>query len=81
MKNYFSSIIIILVVFGFIGLGIAGGIADGKAAKERWNNGICELCGGAYQFSSASHVHNGGDRFYYTCEDCGHTIITYSLMK
>lgn len=81
MKEFIRSVVIILVVFGFIGLAILGATANVKSAHAHWNNGVCELCGGAYQFSSGSHIRNGGDRFYYTCEDCGHTIMTYSLMK
>ena len=50
-------------------------------ARKDYNHGICVECGGDYQFSSAVHYQNAGNKYFYTCEDCGHTIITYSIMK
>lgn len=81
MKDFLRCMLIILVVLGFISLGVLGAIADVKTSNKSWNDGICEKCGGAYKFKCAVHQKNGGDYFYYSCEDCDHTIRTRSLMK
>ncbi len=81
MKNFLRVIIILFILCGFFVLAIIGAQDAAKNANEHWNNGVCEICGGAYKFTSATHLRNGGNRYYYTCEDCDHTIMTYSLMK
>lgn len=81
MKNVLRIIIILIVVCGFISLAFLGAYTDAKNANKHWNNGICEVCGGAYKFKGATYVRNHGDRYYYSCEDCDHTIMTYSLKK
>lgn len=81
MKDFLRVIIILFVGCSILALAIIGGCTNAKSANKHWNNGNCEICGGAYKFTSATHFHNGGNRYYYTCEDCDHTIITYSLMK
>lgn len=81
MKSFLRVMLILLVVCGFLALGFISLRANVKNANDHWNNGVCEVCGGAYKFTSATHVRNGGTRYYYTCEDCDHTIMTYSLMK
>lgn len=81
MKDFLRCILIIFVVCGVIAIAILGGIYDAKTTNKNWNNGICEVCGGDYKFKCAVHLKNGGDTFYYSCEDCDHTINTRSLMK
>lgn len=64
-----------------IGALIAGMLylqTEGDARK--YNDGICTLCGGHYEFSGASG--RGISKFYYyTCADCDHTIQVESLQK
>ena len=81
MKDFLRVMLILLVICGFFALAIVGGFTDAKTASKHWNNGICEICGGAYKFSGGTHLRNRGDRYYYTCENCDHTIETYSIMK
>lgn len=81
MKDFLRCILIIFVVCGIIAIAICGGILDVKNANKHWNNGICDNCGGNYKFKSATHLKNGGDKFYYSCENCDHTIYTRSLMN
>lgn len=81
MKNFLRIMVIILVVCGFLALGIIGSVADAKNANKHWNNGACEICGGTYKFTGATYIRNSGHRYYYTCENCDHTIMTYSLKK
>lgn len=81
MKDFFKILIIILFCVGIIAMVILGCYAEVKQSIEYWNNGICENCGGEYKFSGATHVKNSGDYYYYTCEECGHTIKTCQIMK
>lgn len=73
------SFIVIMIVFtiivGFIDY------FEKKHDEEIYNNGICTVCDcGKYNFSSASESLNSHS-YYYTCDNCGHTIETNELMK
>ena len=46
-----------------------------------FNNGVCVQCGGEYRMSGATRTRMGSETFYYTCENCGWTIETNSLMN
>ena len=48
--------------------------------NEMWNNGICSVCEGEYNFSGATKYRTS-HHYYYTCDDCGHTIEINQLMK
>ena len=71
---------IILVVVEIIALTILGAIADVRTDRKAYNNGQCPLCEGEYRFASGSYYHHS-HYYYYTCDECGHTIETHSLMK
>ena len=45
-----------------------------------YNNGVCIVCEGEYKFSGATKYRTS-HHYYYTCEDCDHTIELNSLMK
>ena len=60
-----------------IGLSLAEAYAD----ETVWNGWCCAECGNRYELSGVSHVRNGGDLFYYSCEECGDTIRTHHSMK
>ena len=49
--------------------------------RDTFNNGVCVQCGGEYRMSGATRTHMGSKTFYYTCQDCGWTIETNSLMN
>jgi DNA-directed RNA polymerase subunit RPC12/RpoP len=78
MKQLIGVILFLAAIAGALYLGVKYEI---NVSREAYNNGICSACGGKYQFSSAIHVKSGSDRYYYTCEDCGHTVMTYRIMK
>lgn len=78
MKQLIGVILFLAAIAGVLYLGVK---YETSVSQEAYNEGICSACGGEYQFSSASHVRNGSDRYYYTCEDCGHTVMTYHIMK
>ena len=69
-------LIALLLIGGFFGVCWQ----DDEALKD-YNHGICTECGGNYHFSSGIHYKYSRNEYYYTCEDCGHTIVTYSIMK
>lgn len=81
MKDFFRALIIFIFIGSFITLAIFGIFNEIKQSNIHWNNGICEDCGGEYKFSGVTHVKNAGDYYYYTCEECGHTIKTCKIMK
>ena len=78
MKTIIGIILFFAILAGIMYLGLT---YENAISKEAYHEGICTMCGGAYRFSGSSHIKNGGDRYYYTCEDCGHTVMTYRIMK
>ena len=62
-------------------LAISGAMyAEDEWDNEMWNNGICSVCEGEYNFSGATKYRTS-HHYYYTCDDCGHTIEINQLMK
>lgn len=62
-------------------LAISGAMyTEDKWDHEAWNNGVCSVCEGEYRFTSATKYRTS-NHYYYTCEDCGHTIEINQLMK
>lgn len=78
MKQLIGVILFLAIIASVLYFGIK---YETKVSQDAYNNGVCSECGGEYQFSSAAHVKNGGDHYYYTCKDCGHTVMTYLIMK
>lgn len=78
MKRFIIIMLIFTILMGMLILGVG---YETKLSQEKWNNGVCTECGGKYRFSGATHLRNGGDYYYYSCEDCDHTIKTNILMK
>jgi len=78
MKQLIGVILFLAAIVGAMYLGLR---YEARMSKEAYNEGVCSVCGGEYRFSSVAHHKNGSDKFYYTCEDCGHTIMTYRVMK
>lgn len=73
----------ILFVSILIVLGIIGGTIEANQSEKEYNNGICSECGGHYKFVSSSHINNISisDEYYYSCEDCGYTIMTHIFYR
>ena len=55
-------------------------VVETTTDQESWNNGHCVECGGEYKFSGASQ-HRGNHDYYYSCEDCDHTIKVETIKK
>lgn len=85
MKNLKENLQICFRFFLLFGLPlillIVGLTIESKSDIKAWNNGICIECNGEMQFSGASHLRNSGNLYYYTCENCGHTIEVHSIKK
>ena len=72
----------LILFFGLaICLAIGLSLAEAYADETAWNGGHCTECGNGYELSGVSHIRNGGDLFYYSCEECGDTIRTHHSMK
>lgn len=54
--------------------------AENSHDHEMWNSGVCSVCEGEYNFSGATEYRTS-HHYYYTCDDCGHTIEINQLMK
>ncbi len=66
------------LIIGLALLGVMYLSAENDARE--YNNGICTVCGGEYKFSSAAG-RGVSRRYYYSCEDCDHTISVESLQN
>lgn len=74
--------IIRIVLAVAIGCGIGGLITlQSKGDDKAWNNGYCTECDKPYKFSSVIHHRNSDDKYYYTCNNCGHTIMIHTLRE
>ena len=65
-----------LAFFAILTAGMCGACyLEVSIDADTWNEGVC-LCGGEYEFSNAGHRKNGGNYYYYTCNECGRVIET-----
>ena len=74
-----SVIKIIIIIILSIMLLLAVGMCGYMGSEKIYNHGICEKCGGHYEFADC-----GGGRFtvfVYKCDTCGYVIETSMLMN
>lgn len=76
-SKLFAIIISFAICFGFGCMFGQENIND----TNKFNNGICEQCGGEYRMSGATRTRMGSETIYYSCQDCGYTITTNHLMN
>ena len=72
MKTAITVIAIILIAIAFLTL-----VHSGNSVI--FNNGVCEICGGNYEFKTC-----GGGRikdYIYECDSCGHLIEITQLIN
>ena len=82
MKNSAVRLTVTLIVASIIGTGIAGLFAlETKMDEEQYNEGVCVYCDGNYKLTSVDHLKNGGELYYYSCNNCGDVIRTHRNMK
>lgn len=71
-----------IIIAVAIGCGVSGLVTlQNKGDDEAWNNGYCTECNEPYKFTSTVHHKNGDDEYYYTCDNCGHTIVIHGLRE
>ena len=73
-------VLLIVVILGII---CFFEIKDKEYQEERWNNGICEKCGGHYHLVTAYTKGKDGYNTYYIyeCDECGHKLELRNLCK
>lgn len=83
MKQFIKAIVITIILALFVFFGAVKTYkAQQKYWASKWNNGICSDCGvGDMIFTGATHIYRSGDKYYYTCNNCGHTVQMNKLMK
>ena len=82
MKNSTVRLVVTLVIAFVVGIGIAGLFTlESKMDEEQYNDGTCVYCDGNYKLTSVNHVKNGGELYYYSCDNCGDVIRTHRNMK
>ena len=74
-KKIIACICVIIISFGITSLFFI----DQAGETERWNGGICADCGGIYELSAV--FERLITTFYYTCNNCGHTVSFAQIMK
>lgn len=79
-ESIISGIVGAVIAVAIIVLFIGACLGQKKIEVEYYNDGICTICGGEYEFAGGSRYRNNSE-YYYTCENCGHTITASSIMK
>lgn len=79
-EHRISGIVVAIIIVAAIILIFWASFTQERTKNEHYNNGICTICGGEYEFSGATRT-NTSQYYYYTCEDCGHTIEVNRIMK
>lgn len=81
MKGSIVKVIIGTVIAFAIGFGVMGLFElEYKGDAKRWNNGTCTTCGTTFELFDIEHSRNGGNTYYYKCEN-GHLIKTTNYFE
>lgn len=81
MKDGVMKIIVGTVIAFIIGFGVIGLIElEYEKDFKKWNNGTCTTCDTAFDLFDIEHHRNGGDTYYYKCEN-GHLIKTANYFE
>lgn len=65
MKDLLRGLAFVLVLGFALWLGIT---CENAIDDNRWNNGCCDECGGAWEFKSAETYRTS--KYWYQCENC-----------
>lgn len=81
IEKWFPRVLAVALIASAFGTGVAGLLClERKSDEHLWNGGNC-TCGEEWRLVSVDHIKNGGDLYYYTCDECNNTIRTHSNMK
>ena len=76
LKNWKRCIVAIIIAIVF-GISISGLMTlEKQGDEETWNNGYC-TCGTAWTLKNVEHIKNGGNRYYWYCNNCNAIIETH----
>ena len=79
MSDYLPEIIKIIVIvllFGALFFGVYK--ASIRHEDKLWNNGHCNVCGGAFEYEQAVG-HRSSTSYIYVCNGCGKRIELYEV--
>ena len=69
-------VIVIVLLFGLFFFGIYTGVT--KHEDKLWNDGHCNVCGGAWVYEQAVG-HRTSTSYIYVCRKCGKRIELYEM--
>lgn len=76
LQNWKRGIIAIIIAIGF-GVSCSGLMISEKQGDQKiWNNGYC-TCGTKWTLKNVEHIRNGGNRYYWYCDNCNTIIETH----
>lgn len=83
MRDYLPEIITIIITIIAVSLlfaAIISGVykSNIKHDEKLWNNGHCDICGGAWEYEQAVG-HRSSTSYIYVCEGCGKRIELYEV--
>lgn len=74
MRDYLPEIIAtIITILLVVAIGFVVDKITIKHDDKLWNNGHCDICGGAWEYEQAVG-HRSSTSYIYICEDCGKRI-------
>ena len=79
MRDYLPGIISFIVILSlFTAFFFAIYKGSIKHDDKLWNDGHCDVCGGAWEYEQAVG-HRSSTSYIYVCEDCGKRIEIYEV--
>lgn len=79
MRDYLPEIIsIIVIILSCAAIIFIFSKASIKHDEKLWNDGHCDVCGGAWKYEQAVG-HRSSTSYIYICEDCGKRIELYEV--
>lgn len=79
MRDYLPEIMSIIVIISLFAALCFGGYKAGiKHDEKLWNDGHCDICGGAWEYEQAVG-HRSSTSYIYVCEDCGKRIELFEV--
>ena len=81
LKEYKDELIFIGLLISMFLVLVVGALAEKKIDKKRYNNGICQNCGGHYEFLQiVGRKNSNNDTYVYKCNKCGKIIEVHDIM-
>lgn len=79
MRYYLPEIMTIIITILLVAALLFGVYkASTKHDEKLWNDGHCDICGGAWEYEQAVG-HRSSTSYIYVCEDCGKRIELFEV--